>query len=265
MATNQSLERGIAILDLLDGHPVQIGIREMARTLALSPAIVQRLANTLVQAGYVEQVPETRRYRLGYRSLLLGAAMRRDDRLMATASGELQRLADDHRLNGYLGVLRDGNVIYLHCAQSSGPIAVRMMPGARCNPHSTAMGKALLAELPPEGVALVVGAPPFERFTANTITDPAGLAEELATIRRQGFAFAREENLPGVISIGTVIRNMTGKAIVAISVAFLCSERGEAEWPRITQMVLDAAHRCSQSLGHAGALSRVPEPKLDAA
>jgi DNA-binding IclR family transcriptional regulator len=265
MATNQSLERGLALLDLLDGHPAQLGIREMARTLALSPAIIQRLANTLVRAGYVEQVPETRRYRLGYRSLLLGAAMRRDDRLLATASGELQRLADDHRLNGYLGVLRDGNVIYLHCAQSSGPIAVRIMPGARCNPHSTAMGKALLAELPPEGVALVVGAPPYERFTANTITEPAPLAEELATIRQQGFAFAREENLPGVISIGTVIRDMSGKVVAAMSVAFLSSERGEAEWPRITQMILDAAHRCSQSLGHPGTVSRAPEPKLDAA
>ena len=265
MATNQALERGIAILDLLNGHPAQIGIREIARTLALSPAIVQRLANTLAQAGYLEQVPETRRYRLGFRSLLLGTAMRRDDRLLATASDELHRLADDHRLNGYLGVLRDGNVVYLHCAQSSGPIAVRIMPGARCNPHSTAMGKALLAELPPDGVALVVGAAPFEKFTASTITDPALLADELATIRRQGFAFAREENLPGVISIGTVIRDMAGRVVAAISVAFLSSERGEAEWPRITQMILDSAHRCSQSLGHAGALCRVPEPKLDAA
>lgn len=265
MATNQSLERGIAILDLLDGRLAQIGIREMARTLALSPAIVQRLANTLVRAGYVEQVPETRRYRLGYRALLLGAAMRHDDRLLATASGELQRLADDHRLNGYLGVLRDGNVIYLHCAQSSGPIAVRMMPGTRCNPHSTAMGKALLAELSPEDVALVVGAPPFERFTAQTIIEPAPLMAELATIRKQGFAYALEENLPGVISIGTVIRDMSGKAVAALSVAFLRSERGDAEWPRITQMVLDAAHRCSQSLGHAGVLCRVPEPTLDAA
>jgi len=265
MATNQSLERGIAILDLLDGHPSQIGIREMARTLALSPAIVQRLANTLVRAGYLEQVLETRRYRLGYRSLLLGAGLRRDDRLLATASDELNRLADEHQLNGYLGVLRDGNVIYLHCAQSSGPIAVRMMPGTRANPHSTAMGKALLAEMPPADVAVVVGPPPFERFTPNTITDPAALADELATIRRQGFAFARLENLPGVISIGAAIRDASGKAVAAMSVAFLSSEHGEADWPRITQMILDAAHRCSVSLGHAGALRRVEEAQHDVA
>jgi IclR family acetate operon transcriptional repressor len=139
------------------------------------------------------------------------------------------------------------------------------MPGARCNPHSTAMGKALLAELPPDGVARVVGAPPFEKFTGHTITDPAVLADELATIRRQGFAFSREENLPGVISIGTVIRDMVGKAVAAISVAFLSSERGEAEWPGITQMMLHAARRCSQSLGHAGTPGRVAESKLDAA
>lgn len=265
MATNQSLERGIAILNLLDAQAGQIGIREMARTLALSPAIVQRLANTLTQAGYLEQMPETRRYKLGYRSLLLGAALRRDDRLLVTASDELRRLADEHRLNGYLGVLRDGNVIYLHCAQSSGPIAVRIMPGARADPHSTAMGKALLADLTPQGVALVVGAPPYPRMTANTITDAAALADELAEIRRDGVAYSREEHLPGVISIGTVIRDMAGKVVAAISVAFLSSERGEAEWPRITTMVLDAARRCSQSLGYAGTPVGAAAPARDAA
>ena len=51
MSGNQSLERGLAILDLLNRAAEPIGIREIARELELSPAIVQRLANTLAQSG----------------------------------------------------------------------------------------------------------------------------------------------------------------------------------------------------------------------
>ena len=70
---SQSLERGLAVLELLDGSETPLGVRELARRLALGPAIVQRLLNTLGSRGYVEQAAETRRYRIGPRALGLGA------------------------------------------------------------------------------------------------------------------------------------------------------------------------------------------------
>ena len=122
MISNQSLQRGLAILDLLDRAPSPLGIRELARLMELSPTIVQRLINTLVVGGYVEQVAETRRYKLGYRAMQLGGAMITEDRLISLAAKELQQLADSHLLNGYLGALRNNRVVYLHSAQSSGPV-----------------------------------------------------------------------------------------------------------------------------------------------
>jgi len=143
MSGNQSLDRGLAILDLLDRAAEPIGIREIARELKLSPTIVQRLANTLSQSGFIEQVLETRRYKLGYRAMLLGGAMRSEDRLMASADKELRLLADKHLLNGYLGVLRDNKVVYLHTVQSSGPVVVRISVGSQVNAHSTALGNPI--------------------------------------------------------------------------------------------------------------------------
>ena len=117
MSGYQSLDRGLAILDLLDRAMEPMGIREIARELKLSPTIVQRLANTLSQSGFIEQVLETRRYKLGYRAMLLGGTMRSEDRLMASADKELRLLADKHLLNGYLGVLRDNKIVYAHGAK----------------------------------------------------------------------------------------------------------------------------------------------------
>src|SRR5262245_39957505 len=110
MLGSQSLERGLAILDLLDRAAAPIGVRELARAMNLSPTIVQRFLGSLSRAGYVEQEGDSRKYRLGYRAMLLGGAMMAQDRLIAVATRELQQLADRHFLNGYLGVIRDKHI-----------------------------------------------------------------------------------------------------------------------------------------------------------
>jgi DNA-binding IclR family transcriptional regulator len=257
MSGNQSLERGLAILDLLDRAAEPMGIREIARELEVSPAIVQRLANTLAQSGFIEQVAETRRYRLGYRAMLLGGTMRADDRLLASANKELALLAEKHLLNGYLGVLRDSKVIYLHTVQSSGPVVVRIAVGSQVNAHSTALGKVLLSELDHSDVKAVLGRAPYAQFTPHTLTQWSALSEELEAVRAKGFAISREENINGVVSFGAAIRDASGKTIAALSAACLSTERSKAEWPQLIQLVLDAAHRCSKALGYRGAAVRL--------
>jgi DNA-binding IclR family transcriptional regulator len=256
MSGNQSLERGLAILDLLDRAAEPMGIREIAREMQLSPTIVQRLANTLSQSGFIEQVSETRRYRLGYRAMLLGGAMKAEDRLLASANKELQLLADKHLLNGYLGVLRNNRIVYLHTVQSSGPVVVRIAAGSQVNAHSTALGKVLLCELDTSAVKAVLGRAPYVQYTPNTLTQWSALSEELEAVRRKGFAISREENINGVISFGAAIRDASGKPVAALSAACLSTERTRAEWPQLIQLVLDAAHRCSTALGYRGAAIR---------
>jgi DNA-binding IclR family transcriptional regulator len=256
MSGNQSLERGLAILDLLDRATEPMGIREIARAIELSPTIVQRLANTLSQSGFIEQVAETRRYRLGYRAMLLGGTMMTEDRLLASADKELQLLADRHLLNGYLGVLRDNKVIYLHTVQSSGPVVVRISVGSEVNAHSTALGKALLSDLDTAAVKAVLGRAPYTQFTSHTLTQWSALSDELEAVRAKGFALSREENINGVVSFGAIIRDASGKAVAALSAACLSSDRPKAEWPQLIQLVLDAAHRCSKALGYRGAAIR---------
>lgn len=259
MSGNQSLERGLAVLELLDKAKEPIGVRAIARQLDISPAIAQRLANTLMQAGFIEQVRETRRYRLGHRAITLGSAVAGEDRLLISAGEELQHLADAFQLNGYLGALRDGRVVYLKAVQSSGPIVVRAGVGSRANAHSTALGKVLLAELEASDLEAVLGPPPFLQCTPATITALPDLLTDLDAVRRRGFAISREENIVGVISIGAVIRDGDNAPVAALSVAFLSSQRPEPEWPQVIQLVLDAAHRCSQAQGYRGAALMITE------
>jgi len=104
-------------------------------------------------------------------------------------------------------------------------------------------------------VKSIVGKPPYEPFTPRTITQWSALASELEVTRARGFAISREENIAGIMSFGALVRNAEGDAVAALSVAGIAIE--EAKWPATVQLVLDAAYRCSTSLGYRGAAIKV--------
>jgi branched-chain amino acid transport system substrate-binding protein len=148
---SQSLERGLDILEMIEAESGDIGVRELARRLGLSPTIVQRLVSSLAVRGYIEKNLETSRYRLGHRSMILGASGERGVDYAATARRELDRLAHEHHLNGFVAVLRGGRAIYLLAVQAESPVAIRVSLGSEMPLHSTAAGKVLLASLVERG------------------------------------------------------------------------------------------------------------------
>jgi AraC-like DNA-binding protein len=69
-AESQSVARAVDILELLAEHG-SLGVRDIARRMALSPTIVHRLLSTLATTGFAEQAPDTQKYR---RTISIGPA-----------------------------------------------------------------------------------------------------------------------------------------------------------------------------------------------
>ena len=142
---SQSLERGLDVLEVVEAEGGDIGVREIARRLELSPTIVQRMVTSLARRGYVDRNAETARYRLGYRALALGANSEHGSDYIGTARRELELLARGQSLNGFISVLHGGRAVYLLAVQAEGPVAIKVAPGSEMPLHSTAAGKVLLA------------------------------------------------------------------------------------------------------------------------
>lgn len=246
---SQSLERGLDILEMIEGEGGTMGVRAIARRLGFSPTIVQRLINSLAARGYIEKDRDSGNYRLGHRSLALGASGGHDFDYIVTARAELEKLARQHHLNGFVSVLRDGRAIYLLAVQADGPIAIRVTPGSEMPLHSTAAGKILLAALPDAEVRKLLGPRKMAAITPHTITDPAALVGSLAKVRSQGYATVLEENIPGVLSVGAPIHDRTGSVVAALSVAFPKYLDSGVTLATVTPMVKDAAQRTSRTLG----------------
>jgi DNA-binding IclR family transcriptional regulator len=250
-AGSQSLERGLDVLEVVEAEGADIGVREIARRLALSPTIVQRMVTSLARRGYVDRNAETARYRLGYRALALGANSSGAPDYIGTARRELEQLARGHSLNGFVSVLHGGRAVYLLAVQAEGPVAIKVAPGSEMPLHSTAAGKVLLSSLSDSDARKLLGHGRLAAITPHTVTDPAAVIAGLAKARKQGFATVAEENIRGVLSVGAPIRGRDGKVLAALSVAFPKYLDSAVTLHSIAPLVVAAAQRISRAVGGA--------------
>jgi DNA-binding IclR family transcriptional regulator len=245
---NQSVTRAIDILNLLTDTSEPLGVREIARRLDLAPSNVQRLIKTLSKAGFLEQTEVTLRYKIGYRAFQVGSAFVGQNSLYSAVMPELYTLAA-HHITGFLGVRRDRSVVYLATVQSEGPIAITHRPGSQTHLHSTAMGKALLAELSDDYIRGLLGAGPLPRLTPRTKVSLPQLMKEIETIRRVGYATSEQENRQGFFSAGAVVRDVSGAVVAVVSGAVPTAVLKTNDRAAIARQVIEAAQNASRKLG----------------
>lgn len=265
MSSNQSLENGLHILSLLKEANEPLGVREIARRLELSPAVAQRLLNTLSSQGYAEHAGSTRRYQIGYAVLGLAQHVFQRGRMLALAEAELQAMAAGGCFNGFLGVRRGASGVYVLAVQSDSPVVIRAQPGETMPLHSTALGKALLFAMSDETIANLLGEGPFVRRTDRTILELYKLVEQLHVARSLGYATAISENLEGVISVGAPIHDAGGSIVAAISVAFPRAVYPKVKITTVAQIVVEAVSRISRGLGFNEVIERIEREKIHVA
>jgi IclR family transcriptional regulator, acetate operon repressor len=191
----QSIERAFDLLEMLADAGGAMGLSELASNSGLPLPTVHRLMRTLVNRGYVRQ-EASRRYTLGSRLIRLGET---SSRMLGTSLRPF--LAQLVRVTGEtanLAMLDGDEVVYI--AQVPSPHQMRMFtePGRRVRVHCTAVGKALLAQLPSGEARAMLDREGMPAFTPTTITDPGLLLAHLEVIRKQGYAVDEGEQEVGV-------------------------------------------------------------------
>ena len=146
----------------------------------------------------------------------------------------------------------DGDRI-INIVETLGPaeITLRTWIGQNCPAHATSSGKTLLAALPPDTVRELLG-DTLATFTANTVTDSAVLATELADVRRKGWASVCEELEVGLNAVGAPVRDSTGKAVAALSVSGPAYRLDPSRFAEVAEMAVTAADQISRRLGFTG-------------
>jgi DNA-binding IclR family transcriptional regulator len=249
-----SVANSIRLTKAFSESEYEMGISALASRLGLAKSTVHRLATTLVEYDILEQNRETGKYRLGLALFELGTLVRRKMDTASESRAQMYSLAETTGETVQLAVFDHMSVLYIRILESRQAVRMSTIAGSRAPAHCTSVGKVLLAHQPAEVVKQVTEQG-LKRFTANTITDPAVLAEELTAIRAKGYAIDDEEIEVGLRCVAAPIRNHTGRVIAAISVAAPVQRMTKKNVQTTAPTVVAAADAISRRLGYLPSLS----------
>ncbi|MEO5675941.1 MAG: IclR family transcriptional regulator [Usitatibacter sp.] len=249
-----SVANSIRLTKAFSENEYEMGISALAIRLGLAKSTVHRLATTLVEYDILEQNRETGKYRLGLALFELGTLVRRKMDTASESRAQMYSLAEITGETVQLAVLDHQSVLYIRILESRQAVRMSTIAGSRAPAHCTSVGKILLAHQSPEVVQEIIDNG-LKRYTANTITDPALLAEELVGIRAKGFALDDEEIEVGLRCVAGPIRNHSGRVIAAISVAAPVQRMTKKNVQTTIPTVVAAADAISRRLGYLPSLS----------
>ena len=150
----RAVERVCDILDLLQRSRDGVSLPETAAVTSLPKSSAFRYLSALEARGYVERDEESAVYRIGL--AFQPHNTRQLEAFLSQAGGPLQRLRDDTGETTNLGTLNGSAVVHNLVFESSQMMRLAARAGERAPIHSTALGKAIAAELPQDHVLAIL-------------------------------------------------------------------------------------------------------------
>lgn len=198
--------RALSVLDAFDDGHHTANLSQIARRTGLPVGTAHRLVAELCAARLLSRKADGR-YEIGARMWRLGL-LAPPTALREVALPHLQDLVITTGHTVHLAVLDGSSALVVERLAGSRTQPTRHAPGGRLPLHCTAVGKVLLAHVPPELESDILAAP--ARFTPWTVTDPVLIRRQLTAIRDSGLARSAQEHREGVSSLAMAVHGPAG-------------------------------------------------------
>jgi IclR family transcriptional regulator, pca regulon regulatory protein len=214
-----SVGKAFAVLRSFTSEAFELTQSEIAARAGLDRGTAFRLIQTLIELGYLQAVPQSRRFRLGVACLDLGYTVLSGGTLRGLAEPLLRELAPAAGDAASLGALDGGDVIYLaRVSTGLDRHQIDRRPGTRIPAYSAALGHVMLAYLPRDEQVRCLEARPRIKLSERTLTDLDALLDRLDLVKRQGHAVSDGENAYGLRTLAAPIFGAQGAVIAGLSV-----------------------------------------------
>lgn len=239
----RAVHRVCDILDLLQTRSEHVTLAEVAAQTGLPKSSALRYLATLEERRYARRDPDGGDYGVG---LAFGAARAEGfEVLRRSCRPFLEELRDAFDETVNLGVLDGTRVCYLDSIEPSRGVRLTVPPGARDPIHSTALGKALAAELAAERVRHILAEEGLPARTARTVTTQVEYLRELDAVRERGYAVDDGENEPDGRCVAVTLRGLRLAAAISVSAPAARFPLGEVE--RVAAALRSTADRVADA------------------
>ena len=247
----QSLERGMAVIQVFSRDHPSLTLSEVARLTGFTRATCRRILLTLEKLGHVRS--DGRSFMLTPRVLTLGWAYLTSLNLSELAQPLMEDLVERTRESCSAATLDLPDIVYVARVPTRRIMTIALGVGARLPAHATSMGRVLLAALSEDELEAYLAETPLERFTERTIVDRDEFRAAIAEVRSRGWALVDQELEMGLRSVAAPINKAHSGTIAAINCSAAAQRVSIDEFSeRIVPALLETAKLISAGAGAAG-------------
>ena len=246
----QVIDRAMDLIELLATSENGLSITELSAATGLPKSTIHRILSTYTQRHYVEKNQETSIYSLGHKFVEIASIYLNKVELKTEAAPYMHEMVAIFGHTSYLGILENNEVMYLERADQFNSLRLYTQIGKRAPLYCTALGKVLMAFLPEDQADHIARQLPYRPLTPNTIASYAAFREEIAQVRRRGYATDHCEHEAEISCLAVPIYDYTRKVVAAMSISGCGLFEAHSEQYLFAKMH-DAAMRLSNRMGYS--------------
>lgn len=218
-----SLARGLEVLQAFSPLHHRLSVSQISQSTGIPRAAVRRCLYTLRALGFVH-CPDGRHYVLLPRVLTIGHAYLSSSELAKAAQNSLEFLSKQLNESCSVATLDGDNILYIARATVKRIMTIDLGRGSRLPAYATSMGLVLLSALDEAELAAYLSRVTFEPLTPHTVRNAEQLREQLARVRRQGYAINDQQLEIGLRSIAVPMHSRKGGVVAAMNVGVNASQ-----------------------------------------
>jgi IclR family transcriptional regulator, pca regulon regulatory protein len=212
-----SLQKGLEVLTCFGRDAGKLTLSEVSRLTGSSPASARRSLHTLLALGYLES--DGKRFWVAPRALLVAHAYLSSRPTPQLAQPLLDALSERTRESASLGKLLDDDAIIIARSTARRSLSTGLGIGSRLPAYCSAIGRVLLASLPPEEAARRVRAMQRVALTPKTVHRAEEVLALVRQCREQGWAGNDGELELGVRSMAVPVIDREGQTVGGLSIS----------------------------------------------
>jgi DNA-binding IclR family transcriptional regulator len=244
-----ALQRGLQILHLFSSSSRGLTAKQVATASKLPVSTVHRFLANLVSSGFLNRDAEGT-HCLGIACFSIGqaAAVQLDIRRLSLPY--LRELNQQTRETVHLTVRHGLSAVYVEKLDSPEPLRIYSRIGASVPLHCTAVGKVLLAYLPPDEQQRILPQLELKRLTENSVGNMQELKTELLRVRRNGHALDLEEHELHIRCVAAPIWDHTGSVQSSLSITAPAFRMPVSRLRQLAPQIQAAGLKISAELGY---------------
>lgn len=243
----QSIERAMEIIHILisDDRKSSWSLSEISDKVGLPLSSVHRLVTALMRQGLVVQVPETKRYKIGYTWMEIGFWLHEHLDFREAARPIMERLAQEVEESVYYS-MPDGDYAMIIDRVDS-PLSVRIIDnlGEKIPMHIGAANKSMLAFMKQEKAEGII------KHWLSSESDQKQIERQLSDIKEKGYAVSYGEKTKRTISIAAPVFGFDQEVVGSVYINSLADQSTDDRFSFMSDKVMLAAQEISRQTGKA--------------